>query len=132
MGYALLQTGNIVSFSVQSNIIGGNFEGVEVLGVVSHEIARLQADVQALHFQFKSYIPALPNAYTDYAYLIAKLPNGSKTVLGLPWLIESSITLSQQAAYTIVISGVEPGDVDSIRRGLVNRGLNVESFEKNE
>ncbi len=130
MSYATLQTGNKVSFSVQSNIIGSNFEGVEVLGVVSHEVARLQADVQALHYQFKSYIPALPNSYTDYSYLIAKLPNGAIQVLGLPWIVESSIALSSQASYRIVLSGVEPGEVDGIRRGLVNRGLTVESFEQ--
>lgn len=127
-----LQTGNTVSFSVQHNIIGANFESVEVLGVVSHEIARLRADIQALHFQYKPYVPALPNSYTDYAYLMGKLPNGTVIVLGIPWIIASSVQLSAKASYRIVIKGVEPGDVENIRKGLINRGLDVESFEKIE
>lgn len=132
MSFDLLQTGNIVSFSVQSSIIGGNFESVEVLAVAAAQIAAKEDDVKALHYQFKPYVPGMPDAYTDYAYLIGKLSNGTIRVLGLPWIIESSIQLSAKASYRIVITGVEPGDVESIRKGLTNRGLNIESFEKIE
>ena len=63
---------------------------------------------------------------------MGKLPNGAVIVLGIPWIIASSVQLSAKASYRIVIKGVEPGDVENIRKGLINRGLDVESFEKIE
>lgn len=132
MSYSLLTAGNIVSFSLQHTVIGSTITGVEVIGVVQAKLARKEADVEALHYQFKPFIPGLPNSYTDYSYVVIQHPNGATQVLGLPWIIESSITLSAQASYRIVINNVEPAQVESIRRGLINRGLNVASFEKIE
>lgn len=129
MSYDLLKSGASVNFNTRVAIFPTAFSGVEVLaGDVSAEIAQTIDDVRALHLQIKPYINGLPDLYTDYSYAIVKMPNGSKMVLGLPWIIENSITVSGKKNYQIIVDAIEPEQVEIIRTSLTNRGIVIRSF----
>ena len=93
MSYEFLKAGNSVIFNTKTTVIKTSFYGVEVLGVVGADIANTIKDVKSLHLQVKPYIPGIPTSYTDYNYVIVKLANGQKEVVGLPWIVEGSIQL---------------------------------------
>lgn len=128
MSYEHLKSGNIVNFNTKTSILQTEFRAVKVLGVVTAEIASTVKDVKSLHLQVKPYIQGLPNLYTDYSYVLVQHSNGSKHALGLPWLLESSISLSVRKDYQLVLEGVEPEQVELIRQTLVNRGISIRSF----
>lgn len=128
MSYDLLKPGNSVNFNTKTNILKTEYSGVKVLGIVSSDIAMTLMDVKASHLQVKPYIQGLPDLYSDYTYLIVQHTNGSNDVLGLPWLLESSITLSGKESYQIILDNVEPEQVEIIRKSLANRGVDIRSF----
>lgn len=128
MSYDLLKQGTLVNFNTKSSIFKTEYKAVMVEAVASAAIASAVADVKALHLQIKPYIPGLPNLYTDYGYVIITLENGTKEALGLPWIIENSITVSSKANYQLILDGVEPEQVEIIRTALVNRGIDIRSF----
>ena len=128
MSYEFLKSGNTVNFNTKTSILKTEYRGVKVLAVATADIASTIRDVKSLHLQVKPYIPGLPNLFTDYNYVIVQHENGMKDVLGLPWLLESSISLSSKKDYQLVLEGIEIDQVELIRQSLVNRGISIRSF----
>lgn len=128
MSYDLLKSGTLVNFNTKSSIFKTEYKAVKVEAVASAEIAQGIDDIKARHLQIKPYIPGLPNLYTDYSYVIVTMENGTKEVLGLPWIIENSITISSKKNYQLILEGVEPEQVEIIRAALVNRRVSIQSF----
>ena len=128
MSYDHLKSGNSVNFNTQTSVLKTEYRAVKVLGVVTAEVATTLKDVKSLHLQVKPYITGLPNLYSDYNYVIVQHSNGSKDVLGLPWILSSSITLSSRRDYQLILDDIEPEQVERIRQTLVNRGITIRSF----
>ena len=101
---------------------------MKVLGTVSSDIAMTLQDVRAMHLQVKPYITGLPDLFSDYTYVIIQHTSGMKDVLGLPWLLESSISLSTKQSYQLILDNIEPEQVEIIRASLVNRAIEIRSF----
>ncbi len=128
MSYNNLKAGNNVNFNVKTTVIKSSFNNVTVEGVVTASIAQSIADVKSLHLQVRPYIQGLPNNFDDYGYVIVRMPNNKKEVIGLPWITESSIQISQKRKYQLILEEVEPEQVEIIRNTLVNRGVKIRSF----
>lgn len=128
MSYDYLKPGNSVNFNTQTSILKTEYRGVKVLGIVSSDIAMTLSDIRSLHLQIKPYIQGLPNLFSDYSYVIVQHQSGVKDVLGLPWILESSISLSGRRNYQLIIDQLEVEQVDIVRQALVNRGVKIRSF----
>lgn len=128
MSYELLQTGNKVNFNIKTNIIKSTFRGVTVQGIVTADVAQQISDVKSLHKQVKPYITGLPDGHDDYNYVIVKMDNGQRVVVGKPWIEATSITLSSRRAYTLILDDVEQDQVELIRQVLLARGITIRSF----
>ena len=128
MSYEFLKPGNSVNFNTKTNVLKTEYSGVKVLGTVSSDIAMILQDVRAMHLQVKPYITGLPDLFSDYTYVIIQHTSGMKDVLGLPWLLESSISLSTKQSYQLILDNIEPEQVEIIRASLVNRAIEIRSF----
>lgn len=132
MSYEHLKPGNSVNFNTKTSILKSEYRGVKVLGVVSSDIAMTLSDVKSLHLQIKPYIQGLPNLFSDYSYVIVQHQSGVKDVLGLPWLLETSISMSGMRNYQLILDDVEVEQVEIIRLALINRGIKIRSFTELE
>lgn len=112
--------GMLVSFNLHpSNIIRDRFEGVEVMGVFGFEVARQLSDVSTMHYNVYSTLPAnTPNDPSAYNYVQVRYPNGNKTVLGLPWINESTIDVSTAVTYKIEVFDCTMADSEELSRIL--------------
>lgn len=128
MSYDFLKAGNNVIFTVKTTVIKSSFNGVTCQGVVSASIAQTISDVKALHKQVKPYIPGLPDNFDDYAYAVVTMANGKPEVIGLPWIVESSIQISSKRSYHLILDEIDPEQVEIIRNTLINRGVTIRSF----
>ena len=128
MSYEFLKPGNSVNFNTKTNVLKTEYSGVKVLGTVSSDIAMTLQDVRAMHLQVKPYITGLPDLFSDYTYVIIQHTSGMKDVLGLPGLLESSISLSTKQSYQLILDNIEPEQVEIIRASLVNRAIEIRSF----
>ena len=128
MSYNNLKAGNNVIFNVKTTVIKSSFYGVTVEAIATASIAQKIKDVKSLHLQVKPYISGLPNNYDDYSYVIVRMPNGDTEVIGLPWIVETSIQISSKRNYQLILDDIEPEQVEIIRNTLVNRGVKIRSF----
>ncbi len=128
MSYDNLKAGNNVIFNVKTTVIKSSFIGVTVEGTVTAAIAQQIADVKSLHLQVKPYIQGLPSNYDDYSYVIVQMPNGKREVIGLPWIVETSIQISSKRSYQLILDEIEPEQIEIIRNTLVNRGVKIRTF----
>jgi hypothetical protein len=113
---------------VKTTVIKSSFIGVTVEGTVTAAIAQQIADVKSLHLQVKPYIQGLPSNYDDYSYVIVQMPNGKREVIGLPWIVETSIQISSKRSYQLILDEIEPEQIEIIRNTLVNRGVKIRTF----
>lgn len=128
MSYDNLKAGNNVIFNVKTTVIKSSFYGVTVEAIATASIAQKIKDVKSLHLQVKPYISGLPNNYDDYSYVIIRMPNGDTEVIGLPWIVETSIQISSKRNYQLILDDIEPEQIEIIRNTLVNRGVKIRSF----
>lgn len=109
--------GDVISFSVYPPaILGTGFVNVLVMAVLDAETAKLVGiDPIALH---AAIYPDLPDEHktvykkhTDYYYIKIKMPNGTITALGLPWIDMATVAVqnNQTGRFTIAVSN---GDTD--------------------
>lgn len=121
--------GKTYSFSVYaSNILGNDFKNVKVTGTIDGaNAALLGLDIQAKHAQIYPQVPSsvgMPNDPTQYNYLLVLTQSGTRTILGMPWIDESSISVVNAQTATAVIDGVTAQDLPLIRQALAANGYN--------
>ena len=124
--------GQLVSFDLHPvNIIRDRFEGVEILGVFGFDIARQLSDVASMHYNVYNTLPQnTPNDPSAYNYVQVRFPNGTTTVLGLPWINESSISLEQAVTYQIDVFDCTIADREELARMLTANGRNRFAIRK--
>lgn len=116
---------SIVSFSVYPTaVLNSQFKNVKVLGIIDSTMARdLGTGVDELHANVFSSLPGgTPNDPDAYLYVRVEFANGSRKILGLPWIKESSIVVSNYTVINAKISGVKPSDWDQILALLGSNG----------
>ncbi len=120
--------GRIVNFSVYpSAILGSDFTNAKVLCVIDADTASAFMDVQAMHANVAATLPAgfnHPGAYNTYNYVRLQLAGGQRVVIGLPWIIESTIEWQENLKYVIEVNNVNAGDLPMLRNALLANGFN--------
>lgn len=118
---------SILSFSVYPTaVLNSTFKNVKVLGIIDSSMARdLGTGVDELHANVYNSLPAgTPNDPDAYLYVRIEFANGARQILGLPWIKESSIVISNYTVINAKISGVKPSDWDDILALLGANGYN--------
>lgn len=116
--------GSVVSFNVYpAAIIGTNYTRVKVLGIFDARIALRFADVASLHANvYPTLPPGSGEKYTDYQYVEVELSDGQTTIIGIPWIVASTVTVHGNTQAQFVVSNITPADVDIIRQQIIAAG----------
>jgi hypothetical protein len=119
------QIGMSYSFNVYgTGVIGNDYQNVKVLGVMSADLAsRLGLDIQSLQQKMYPQVPPANNMPTDPTqFNYVQLQNGSRTILGMPWIDESSIVPVTGQTITAIIGNCTTDDLAVIRDALALNG----------
>lgn len=110
-----------------ANVLGNSYQNVKMLGVLSADLAsRLGCDIQSLQQKVYPQVPSQNNMPTDptqYNYIQIQLQNGTRTILGVPWIDESSIVTVTGQTTTAIIGGTTADDLPTIRNLLAMNGF---------
>lgn len=124
----LFEVGKAYSFSVHpSNIIENVFDQAVCLATYSADIASIFLDLEAIHAQVYPYLPSgTPDSPLEYNYVQFQLPDGSKKILGIPWINIDTITVSDVVMLTIKVRGVTANDINEVRAILQQKYNDIE------
>jgi hypothetical protein len=127
--------GSTYSFSVYpAAILGDNYDNVIVQGIMDAATAAATGliDIYAAHENMYSYLPSnsgIPDDATAYNYLKLKLSDATTpVVLGIPFIIDSSVSLVNSQSITAVIANVTSADLTNISNLLAAAGYTVSSL----
>lgn len=116
--------GSLVSFNVYpSAIIGANFTRVKVLGVYDARVAMRFADVASLHVNvYPTLPPGSGEKYTDYKYVEIEHPDGQTSIIGIPWIVASTLLIHSNTQAHFIVSNITPADLEIIRQQIIGAG----------
>lgn len=123
----LLKSNRRVTFSVVApQILGSNFGSVLVNARLNYDLARrLGYSPTQLHNQVYPYFKDNPGAVDDpksYEYIEVTKPSGEQTLLGIPWIIDSSIILAESTTFQYTISNMGITDSQLLDEWLRTNG----------
>jgi len=127
MGYELLVKGATVDFIVEApEILGSGFTNARINAELDMEsAAAMGLDVRSMHrnmyalFKDKGY----PDDPASYGYIRVTKENGIVTMLGVPWIKESSVVSKARDRITVDISDVSVNDLALVRAALGSNGF---------
>lgn len=114
---------NVVKFDTYATELGTNFNGVTIAATHSYRTASQRRDVDAVHQQIYSRLPAgTPNDPKKYTYVEVITASGESVILGIPWIKESTIQAIKTLVYkpSIVINSNQ--DITIINQVLTQAG----------
>jgi hypothetical protein len=120
----IFQNRKVYSFDVHpSPILGTGFKNVTVQATLDYQSALGFADIDALHANVYRYLPAgTPDRPQDFDYLLIRTEDGTTTVIGVPYIVEETITLVESLKMTVTIDGVGSVDIERVRACLSQNG----------
>lgn len=123
--------GKTIDFSLYGYITSGRaFTGAKVIGLVDGQSASSTEDVQKLHTLIYPSLPVgTSNNAFSYYYLKVKLPSGTENVIGLPWIVEDSVSFRQQQTLTLVVSDANDLLRDRLRSFLLSNNVTKFNLE---
>lgn len=112
---------SVVNFNTYApDLLGNNFQRVQIKGFLDHKSAFQYIDVPAKHANVFPYLPpGTPNDFTKYLYVKVQFPNGKEDVLGVPWINQSTLQVVEETTFLITIRGKQPSDEAAIRTMLL-------------
>jgi hypothetical protein len=128
------QIGTTYSFSVYpAAILGNDYSNVIVQGIMDAATASATGliDIYAAHANMYPYLPAgtIPDDPTSYNYLKLKLSDvTTPQILGIPFIIDSSVQIVNAQSITAVIANVTNTDLPNISNLLAAAGYTVSSI----
>lgn len=126
------QLGKVISFQIiPSTVIANDFTGVRLVSI-GHATAFPEFNPANMHFNVFSAIPDLPESYLDYNYAKVQFENGNFSIVGLPWIVEGSVSVQGSQVLSIEITGRSVSDIPALRRLLKSAGYDVASIVASE
>lgn len=122
------QIGAMYSFEVYApSILTSSFKNVVAEGVLREAQAKqLGLDTRAMHARVFPYLPSgTPNDPSAYNYALFRTLTGETTILGIPWIRDSTVSLIDAQTLSIKIGNVDATkDIPIIRNALSQLGYN--------
>ena len=109
-------------------VLGDNFKNFTVLAILDADTAAaLGTDVAALHASVYPSIddPKPTNNYKSYHYVRGETANGTKVILGLPWIVEASVVEVGAQTRVIRVANTTAADEITLREALSANGYSV-------
>ncbi len=126
------QIDQVYSFNVfPVALLGNNFQNVTVQALLDANTAQiLGVDIQAIHRQIYPLLPpGTPSDPTKYTYLKVRLQSGAVSILAVPWIDDTTVSLVSSATIVVTIGNVSSLDQARIQACLVQNGYGNLSFE---
>lgn len=121
-----VEVGKAYDFSVYpSTVIPNDYTNVTILGILDADSARQISDIDALHAAVYPYLPAgtIDDA-NAYYYVKVALNNGVKTVLGITWINQTTITSRVTTRIHVLVEDAKTTDIERVRQCLLMNGFN--------
>jgi len=122
-----LTLGTTVTFDTYpAAIIGTTFEDVKILGFFDKGTANAYIDADSMHANVFPTLPnGTPNDPDDYTFVKVQHPNGNFSVIGIPWIIESSIVIINKGKLTLVLDNITIEDRERIVSAIAANGYKI-------
>jgi hypothetical protein len=126
-----LPLSEIASFNLYpAAILGSSFQNAKIDALLDFATANYFIDAAALHANvYPTLPPTTPNDPTQYAYVKLTLANGTVTVIGIPWIIDDTLVVSQAQSIQLTINNVSPSDQNKIINALASNGFTAVSVK---
>lgn len=124
--------GEVISFNFYpAAILGTGYQNAKVLAILDMgTVVVLGFDPAALHANVYATLPAgVPNDPSQYQYLKLLLANGQTTVVGIPWIIDSSLTVASVSSIQFTVTNVSPSDQNTIIQALAAAGFKAVNMQ---
>lgn len=121
--------GMVISFQLYpSAILTDDFTDVKLIGLVNYEGAGLYISPAQKHATVYPTLPAnTPNDYRLYEYAIIRKQDGKVTAVGVPWIKEETLTISQTVELVITVRNKSIDDIPRLRQILTqNRFADID------
>lgn len=103
-------------------LLGAKFTNFTITSILSAVDAAEFEDIAVLHKQVYPYLPegTVENNYRAYQYVRGVTQDGTRRILGIPWIKADSIIPSGSSSLFIRIDGVVPNaeTIANAKRGL--------------
>lgn len=119
--------GDQISFDVYpSAIIGQSYKSMKVMAFLDPDTAAAFEDIATLHAQVYPTLPGgTPNDAYQYEYLRLKSQTGSTVIVGLPWIVDSTVVVDGTETYSFKVSNLSPSQKTEIVNILASRGFSA-------
>lgn len=123
--------GKKYSFDVwPTAILGTGFKNVSILALLDYETAISFSDIEATHVNVFPHLPAgTPNRPGDFQYLLIRVDNGDKVIIGIPWINGESVIEVASLKINVVIEDVDANDLEGVRACLSQNGYDKISLK---
>jgi hypothetical protein len=117
--------GKTISFEIYpSAILSDDFTNVTVCAIASHEGVTNYIQPAIMHAKVYPALPdTVPVDYRLIDYVVIRLPNGTLTALGIPWIKEVTVTVSGSIELIATIRGQSVSDIARIRQILSENNI---------
>lgn len=119
--------GSTVSFQIYpSPIIDTIFTSCRLSAIYDYETANRYIDANGYHLNVYPFLPDnVPNDPTQYNYVKIDLISDQTEIIGIPWIIESSIVVHDKGKINFTIEEVSYEDTDKINKLLTANGYSA-------
>jgi hypothetical protein len=115
----------VVSFDLwPSMLLGTGYQNAKILSIMDSGTANiLGVDTASLHANIYPTLPAgVPNDPTAYPWVKLLLANGSTTIIGVPWIKDSTLVVETSQSIQFTVSNITPSDQNTIIEALAAAG----------
>lgn len=105
-------------------ILGADFKKATILGILNYKLASNYINPETSHANIFPYLPeGTPKDPKSYTYILIRTESGENTVLAMPWIDETSITLVVNKTLVITVNDITNNDATRIRDNLLMMGF---------
>lgn len=127
-----ITTGMTISCTIYGNIGGRNQYSGKVASIISGEFVPQTSNADVNHANIYPTLPTerkerFTNNYATYKYVQLALDDGSMAYLGLPWIIDTTITEVGESRLDLQIGNFNEADFDRILLWIEKGGWTVTS-----
>lgn len=117
--------GKVIGFQVYpSAILTDDFSDVKLIGFVNYEGVASWISPAVLHATVYPTLPeGVPNDYRAYEYVLLRKQDNTVAALGLPWIKEDTVTVSDSVELIVTIRGKSISDINNLRQVLTSNNF---------
>lgn len=123
--------GATYTFITHAPAVLGVFRNVKVEAILDWRTAQQYGDPAAMHANVYGTLPenTAPNDFRRYYYLLILTTNGTRTILGLPWIDGDSVEVNEHQRAVLTLENIGVDDLPRIRNMVSANGFTLSRLE---